>query len=35
MDEDALMASTCDLHKKNKEREKRINNADKTISSST
>jgi hypothetical protein len=33
MDEDALMASAFDLHKKNKERKKRINNIDETISS--
>jgi len=33
MDEDALMASACDLHTKNQEREKRINNIDETISS--
>jgi hypothetical protein len=32
--EDALMASVWDLHKKTK-RVKRINNADKTISSGT
>ena len=33
MDEDALMASACDLQKKNKKSEKRINNIDETISS--
>jgi hypothetical protein len=34
MDEDALMASACDLQKKKyKKSEKRINNIDETISS--
>jgi len=33
MDEDALMASACDLQKKKKKREKRINKIDETISS--